>query len=247
MKYKVTLENFEGPFDLLFHLIEKSKVDIYDISIAEITNQYIDYIKKMEELDLEITSEFLIMSATLLEIKSKTLLPKEEDEGVQLEMDEVDPREQLINKLLEYKKYKDVAQKFKLNEEKQKNVYYKHKEEIDQFIDTEEPVLEGIQLQDLIKAFDKVLIKANKKTTINNIREIQREEISIDDCMNQISKTIEKQNTTQFHQLFSNEITKTKIVVLFLALLELIKLKKVIIKQENNFDSIIIKKNNNLS
>ena len=124
MEYKIILESFEGPMDLLIHLIDKAEIDIYDIPINEITEQYIKYITKMEELDLEVTSEFLVMAATLLEIKSRMLLPpiKKETDGDQLEMEEIDPRLELVRRLVEYKKYKHVSKELQSLEETQKKI-----------------------------------------------------------------------------------------------------------------------------
>lgn len=157
MAYNIKLEAFEGPFDLLFHLIEKNEIDLYDIPINEVTDQYIHYIKTMEELDLDVTSEFLVMAATLLEIKSKLLLPVEVVENEQLEFEEVDPRNELVRKLLEYKKYKLAAEVFKEKESLLSKLYFKPREEL--IFDTEEKdfTVDELELPDLMKALERVL------------------------------------------------------------------------------------------
>ncbi|MTI67811.1 MAG: segregation/condensation protein A [Firmicutes bacterium] len=242
MKYTVVLESFEGPFDLLYHLIEKSEVDIYDIPISDIADQYINYLEKMEELDLDITSEFLVMAATLLEIKSKMLLPKEKNEGEQLEFEETDPREELVRRLIEYKKYKIAAEKLKEKELIHSKVFYKPKEEIEHFYESKDDILEGLELSDLVKALDKV-IKKNKTSNENfNMKNIEREEITIEQAMNSILGLISENDKIEFDDLFINKVNRSNIVVTFLALLELIKLENITIVQTNNFGNIIIKK-----
>lgn len=241
MKYNVVLETFEGPFDLLFHLIEKNEVDIYDIPIAQITDQYIDYLETMKVLDLEITSEFLVMAATLLEIKSKMLLP-EKNKGEQLEIEEEDPRQELIRRLIEYKKYKDAAENLKIKEEIQSRVFFKPQEELEQFSYKEEQlVLEGIKLIDLVSAFNKVIKKKNLNVKEKiNIKEIKRDEVTIEESMEKIKRYINARKKVKFDELFEEDKTRTSIVVTFLAILELIKLKVITLKQEKNFGDIII-------
>lgn len=242
MKYTITLDSFEGPFDLLYHLIEKSELDIYDIPIAEIAEQYIQYISHMEELDLEITSEFLLMAATLLEVKSKMLLPNIKVEGEQMEMEEVDPREELIRRLIEYKKYKNAAEELKMRQEVYGKVFYKPKEEIEISDEDDIKSLEGLELSDLIKAFDNIIQKKSKENNKNKFHEIKREEISIEEAMNMILRKLENRNQIKFEELFQSRVTRSSIVTIFIAILELIKLKKIIIYQNNNFSNIKLRK-----
>jgi segregation and condensation protein A len=241
MEYKIILESFEGPMDLLLHLIEKAQIDIYDIPINEITEQYIDYITKMEELDLEITSEFLVMASTLLEIKSKMLLPNtNKEEGIeQLEMEEVDPRLELVRRLVEYKKYKYASQKLRSFEEIQKKVYYKPKEEISSFID-EDNELEEMDLKELVKALKNLLIKNKKHKNPIDINEIQKEEYTLDECIGKIKEELKEKEKIKFSNLFEANWDRKKIVVTFLSLLELIRMKYITIYQEDNFSDIII-------
>ena len=131
MDYKIMLDAFEGPMDLLLHLIDKAEIDIYDIPISHIAEQFLDYIRHMEDINLGVTAEFLVMAATLLEIKSKMLLPnKSTSDNIQIEMEEIDPRAELVRRLVEYKKYKNAAEELRLFEILQSKVYYKPKEDL---------------------------------------------------------------------------------------------------------------------
>ena len=241
MEYKVVLDSFEGPMDLLLHLIDKAQIDIYDIPINEITEQYIEYITKMEELDLEVTGEFLVMAATLLEIKSKMLLPKTENESYneQLELEEADPRLDLVRRLLEYKKYKSVSQELQEYEEVQKKVYYKPKEDLSYFIE-EDDELEEMDLSELVKALNNLIIKNQKNQNIIDLNEIQKEEYTLDESIENIKKELEEKEVIKFSHLFDTSSNRKEIVVTFLSLLELIRMKYITIYQEDNFSDIII-------
>lgn len=244
MEYKIILESFEGPMDLLLHLIDKAEIDIYDIPINEITEQYIEYIKKMDQLDLDITSEFLLMAATLLEIKSKMLLPSmKTSEDKQLEIEEIDPRIELVKRLVEYKKYKHVSQELQLYEQVQKKVYYKPKEDLSNFEGEEE--IEEMDLDKLVSALNKLLEK-NQNTQISiDIDEIQKEEYTLDESMEKIKVKLEENKQITFSSLFHENSNKKEIVVTFLSILELIRTKYITIAQEDNFSEIIINKRGN--
>lgn len=241
MKYTITLESFEGPFDLLYHLIEKSEVDIYDISIAEIAEQYMKFLSKMKELDLEVTSEFIVMAATLLEIKSKMLLPKDKSSEQQMEMEGVDPREELIERLINYRKYKNAANDLKSRFDIYGKVFYKPKEEIE-LNEEKDITIDGIELKDLVKAFDKIV--KNNKFESNDLKfhEVKREEMSIEEAMKSVELKLEKVDKIKFTQLFEDELTRSSVVAVFISILELLKLKKIIIVQDNNFTDIRIMK-----
>lgn len=243
MEYKVILEAFEGPLDLLMHLIEKEKVDIYDIPIAKITDQYIEYIQSMQNIDLNLTSEFLVMAATLLEIKSKMLLPKSNREDEQLEMEEVDPREELVRRLVEYKKFKAAAESLRAKSDTQSKIFFKQKEELEEFMEQDSFELEKIDFKELFLAYVNILNKAQKDINEINLTEIQRDELTIEDCMDDIENVIRQKKKVKFDELFNEGITKNKIVVIFLSILELIKLKRIKVVQERNFGDIIIKSN----
>ncbi len=241
MEYKIVLESFEGPMDLLLHLIDEAEIDIYDIPINEITEQYIDYITKMEEMDLEVTSEFLVMASTLLEIKSKMLLPQvDKNDGEQLEMEEADPRLELVKRLVEYKKFKYASRELRNYEEIQKKVFYKPKEDLSIFTKEEEE-LEQIDIDELVKAFNNILAKSKGKEPLVDIDKIQREEYTLDECMEKIKRKLKYNGKIDFQHLFDNECSRQEIVVTFLSLLELIRMRYVVVYQEENFSDIIIK------
>lgn len=241
MEYKVTIDVFEGPMDLLLHLIEKSQIDIYEISINEITEQYLDYLAKMEDLDLEITSEFLVMAATLLEIKSKLLLPKSKDEGdiKQLKMEQVDPRLDLIRNLVEYKKYKYASNKLRDYEKKQSKIYYKPKEDLLEFTNEDDDLIE-MDLDKLISVFKKMVMKSNSKVINYDFNIVKKDNYTVEKCIEIIKKKLEDKRTIKFYDLFDSNATKSEIISIFLALLELVKNKDIIIYQRRNFDQIYI-------
>ncbi|MFT9495584.1 segregation and condensation protein A [Anaerosolibacter sp.] len=243
MTYNVKLETFEGPFDLLYHLIEKAEVDIYNIPIAQITDQYIQYIQDMQKFDLEVTSEFLVMAATLIEIKSKMLLPNKHEEQLVIAIDEIDPRQDLIARLIEYKKYKTAAEEFKKREDVFKKIFYKSQEQLDQYIKYDDIELVEMDLNTLISAFNKLLEKRKNHSKLQAyVDEIQRDEVTIEDKISQIQQYLEIHHAVDFHHLFSDSCSKSEIVVTFLALLELIKLNYLTVQQSRIFDKIIIKK-----
>jgi len=242
MEYKVILETFEGPLDLLLYLVDKSQIDIYEIPINEITDQYMDYLKKMGELDLEITGEFLVMAATLLEIKSRMLLPsKDKSSDVQqLEIEEADPRNELVRKLVEYKKYKLAAEKLGNLEMIQSKVYCKPKEDF-AFFSSKNDKLEEMSIEQLIKAYKKLAKKATKKA-VTNVVQIEQEEYSIKKCIMKIKDILRLKRRINFSQLFNKKPTRREVVSTFLSLLELIKDKYITVYQKNNFEDILISK-----
>ncbi|QEK13621.1 segregation/condensation protein A [Crassaminicella thermophila] len=244
MSYNVKLEVFEGPFDLLFHLIEKAKVDIYNIPIADIAEQYIQHIENMKKFDLEITSEFLVMASTLIEIKSKMLLPNKQEQQLEMDIVEEDPRQDLVKRLIEYKKFKNAAIEFKKREEIYTKIFYKDPEQLDQFVKYDKNELVDLDIKDLLDAFNR-LLKKRKRINKNRIHitEIKRDAITIEDKIEQIKKIISKNTLLDFDQLFINSSDRSEVVVTFLALLELIKLKLIIVQQNKIFGNIIIKRN----
>lgn len=244
MSYNIKINNFEGPFDLLFHLIEKEEMDIYDIPISQITIQYLEHIKKMETLDLEIASEFLLMAATLLEIKSKMLLPKPEKINKQADSLEVeDPRAQLVQRLLEYKKFKELAFELKQREKKQEGIYYR-KHYLEEYYDLKNYPIKDLSVNDLINSLEKVLSKELEKKSYHKVA---KERISIKDKMVQLYKKLIIVKKLVFNKLFSQTASKLEVIVTFLAVLELAKLRKVIIVQKKIFDNIFIYKNDSIN
>lgn len=243
MEYKIVIDEFEGPMDLLLHLIDRAEIDIYDIPITKISEQFIQYIRNMEELNLDIASDFLLMVATLLEIKSKMLLPKEEKvEGYQLEMEEVDPREELVRRIVEYKKYKEAARELKEYENLYSKMYLKPREEI--FFDREDEIeLKGLNIDDLIKSFNKVIKGKREKAFTLDISEIQREEYTLEKCIDIIKCDLEIKNSMKFSDLFDMENTsKAEIITYFLSILELITLKYIGVRQNDDFSDLFIYK-----
>ncbi|SHK05996.1 segregation and condensation protein A [Tepidibacter formicigenes] len=231
MGYNITLKAYEGPLDLLYDLIIKNKIDIYDISIFEITDQYLKYLKKMEKMDLEITSDFIIMACKLLETKSKYLLYKKNEE------EEDDPRKELMHKLVEYKKFKNVAQFLKDKMYCGEGIFHRKKEEI---YFEEKLDLSNLNIEMLINFLPNIIKETKVKD--NKLEKVyKRETISLEEQINYVRHEIDKKGTLLFKELVKSE-NKEEIIVTFLSILELIKNKEVIIKQENFFSDIIVKK-----
>jgi len=238
MSIKVKLEKFEGPLDLLLHLIEKAEVDIYDIPIAEITYQYLEYLELIQEMDMEAASEFIVMAATLVEIKSKMLLPKpkkEDNSDI-----EIDPREELVQKLIEYKKYKEFTLLLRDKIQIYEKVFYKSPEPIEDYI-SDFTSITGVSVELLAKTLKDIMQKNTKKTK-KVYRQIYRDVFTIDDKIKEITKLLVTRQTFYFEELFKDSIDKYEIIVTFLAILEMVKRKLVIVEQEINFDKILIKR-----
>lgn len=237
-KYAIKIDNFEGPLDLLCHLIDKNKMNIYDIQISEITDQYIKYLDEMEELNLEIASEFLVMASTLLYLKSKNLIPKQnEDEEEEL------TEEELIRQIIEYKKYKEISKKIRENYDTYSNRYFKQPEKIvlpDQEI--EEEFEEGI----ISKIYADLLERTSTKMNQNakNIEKIAiTETYTVANKVKEIYKALIKQKKFVFNKLFSiKKRNKQEVVTAFTGLLELSRRSKVITKQEKQFGDITVEK-----
>ncbi|MDD3224921.1 MAG: segregation/condensation protein A [Clostridium sp.] len=244
MPLNIVLDNFEGPFDLLLHLIKKNQMDIYNIKIHDITSQYLENINAMKELDLEVASEFIVMAAMLLEIKSKMLLPKEkkkEEEG------EEDPRLELVSKLLEYKKYKFIASKLSKRENEIGIVFTKKPEIIDDLKEENKDVnslLKGITMLELFNLYDKLISVYNSKMNNSNVmqKEIPIDKYKIEDKMVQILEDFKYRDRLYFSKITKKCKSKMEIVVSFLALLELTKLKEVKVLQQSNFREIFIER-----
>ena len=234
MEYALNIDSFQGPLDLLLHLIKESKMDIFDLKIEEITNQYLDYINKMEEMNLNIASSYLVMSAELLEIKSKMLLPHHQDDE---EEQEEDPRESLVNRLIEYQRYKDLTSEFKNLEEERQMIYTKMPENIKEYLGEDQVINGGeVTLDDLLLAFQKFLERQKLKQPLNT--KVTSKEISVEYRRKSIRKILKAKKRVNFMELF-DVVTREYVVVTFLAILEMARAKELLIKQENNFDEII--------
>lgn len=242
MELTVKLQVFEGPLDLLLHLLEKNKVNIYDIPIVEITNQYLAYISEMKRQDLNIMSEFLVMAATLIDIKSKMLLPKEETEE-----EEEDPRAELVQKLLEYKMYKCMSYELKDRQIEAERVLFKVPTIPEEVRKYEEPVnveelVSDITLKKLNAIFKSIMKKQVDK--IDPIRsqfgKIEKEEVSLEERMEYLEHYAMLHRNFSFRGLLEAQSSKMEVIVTFLAILELMKTGKIFISQENIFDDILI-------
>lgn len=240
MQLNIKTLNFEGPFDLLLHLIKKNEMDIYDIKIYEITKQYLEYIDLLKEMDLDVTSEFIVIAATLIEIKSKMLLPKEKKtEEVE---NEEDPRKELVAKLLEYKKYKVVSEYLK---DREVGLMFGKKAEI---ILEPEPeikdILKNISMLQLYNTYNELMDrfrnKLNKENIINKI--IPLDAYKVEDKMIYLKEALLSHSKIKFSLLTKNYNSKIEIVVTFLAMLELIKLREVKVIQYENFNEIYLER-----
>ncbi len=243
MAISYKLEKFEGPLDLLLHLIDKNKVDIYDIPIVEITRQYLEYVNQMEREDLNIVSDFLVMAATLLDIKSRMLLPAKEDE----EGEEEDPRAELVARLLEYKRYKMMAQELLDLEEDAQGILFKPPTVPKEVAQYEPPVdldqlLDGLTLAKLQRIFEGVMKRQEDK--VDPIRSsfgtIKKEPVSLEERVMDVLRFARKKRRFSFRQMLTRQGDKLEIVVTFLAVLELMKVGKLSLTQEHTFDDMEI-------
>lgn len=242
------LESFEGPLDLLLHLIDKAEIDIQDISISDITDQYIEYLEAMQELELDVTSEFLVMAATLLAMKSRQLLPKPpvtDEPWISLDDEEgEDPREELIRKLIEYRKFKAIATQLREQEYERSLVYTRDPADLSPFVpDVKESLPPGLHVDDLVRAFAKAMRRVAGR---NRIAAIQRDEISIKDRIREIVDALKARaeedgkGQVLFSQLMGDQFDRQEVVVTFLAILELMKRRIIACFQNQLFDEIVL-------
>lgn len=236
MDYSIKINEFEGPLDLLLHLIKQSNIDIIDIEINEITKQYLDYINKMEELNINVAASYLVMAAELMEIKSKSLLPINEEENED-EEDEAVSKEKLINKLIEYQKYKDMVGTFKDMEAERQNIYVKSPEKISNYVDNKIINNNDTTVDDLVNAFKKFLERIDKEKPITT--KITSKEYSIKERKKSIRNILKERKKVLFTELFEKKETSF-IVVTFLSILEMVKEKEITIRQDANFKDITI-------
>ena len=232
MNYKIKLEIFEGPLDLLLYLIKKDHLNIYDIPIAQVTTQYMQYLELMQLLDLDIAGEFLVIAATLMQIKSKILLPV--DEIITEQQEEDDPKEELLKKLLEYKKFKQAAVFFESKENVQRNIFKRPNSHFE--AQGKEEVFFETNLFDLLNAFSKALKNMPKDV----FREVLRDEFSIEGKIHDLLHILLKKIKISLDELFRAAKNKTEIIATFLAVLELIRQKEIIITQTGLFKEIFV-------
>lgn len=234
MEYKFTINDFEGPLDLLLHLIKKSNINIFDINIVDITEQYLNFINSKENLNLNIASEYLIMATELMEIKSRTLLPNKEQND---EIEEIDPKENLINKLIEYNKYKGIIPQLQELEIERNKIYTRNPENFDE-LKNEIITNESSDLQLLIDAFNKFINTKKLNQPLNTT--IAKKEYSIAKRNIEIKNILKIKKNINFLELF-DIITKEYVVITFLSILDLAKKNEIIIEQDKNFNNILLK------
>lgn len=234
MEYKVTINDFEGPMDLLLHLVKSQNIDIIDLNVEEITEQYLGYIKEAEELNLDIASEYLTLAAELIEIKSSSLLPKKE---VLEDEYEEDPRERLIQRLIEYQKYKEVIPTLKEMEEERKNYFSKSPNNLKEFQDNTNINYGDLNLDILMNAFQKFLERKQEEKPLNT--KITKKEYSISVRSREIKDVLVKKKKVSFDELFEI-VTKDYVVVTFLSILSMAKKGELLITQEDNFSNITL-------
>lgn len=234
MEYKVTINDFEGPMDLLLHLVKSQNIDIIDLNVEEITEQYLGYIKEAEKLNLDIASEYLTLAAELIEIKSSSLLPKKEV----LEDDyEEDPRERLIQRLIEYQKYKEIIPSLKELEEERKNYFSKSPNNLKEFQDDIEINYGDLNLDVLMNAFQKFLERKQEEKPLNT--KITKKEYSISVRSREIKEVLREKKNVSFDELFEI-VTKDYVVVTFLSILSMAKKGELLITQKDNFSDITL-------
>lgn len=250
MAIPVKVPAFEGPLDLLLHLIDKNKIDIYDIPIALITDQYMEYLRKMDEQDMNVTSEFLVMAATLIDIKCKMLLPRLSTE----EEDEEDPREELVRRLLEHKEYKAISEKLAAKAERAGDLVVRPEllpDEVKKYRPKAEPedLLGGVSLDMLRDVFEEVLRRQEerKDPIRSQFGKIEKEEVSVPEKIDYVETVVRRRKTCSFRQLLEKQHSKVQVIVTFLAVLELMKMGRITIEQEETFGEITIEEKEGVS
>lgn len=233
----ILIGDFEGPLDLLLHLIKKSKMEIFDVEISDITNKYLKYIEDMTNMNLDIASEYLVMAAELIEMKSKKLLPNKNDNDEE-EIEE-NPEEELKRRLYEYKKYKESLDKFRNLEENRSYYYTKAPESLKNYSEEKIENDGSVGIEDLLDAFKKLLERQEHNKPLNT--KIARKELSVKDRVVKIRNILKERKRVNFIELF-DDFSKPYVVVTFLSVLEMAKNKEVILKQDNNFSDIYLER-----
>ncbi len=245
MSYEVKIDAFEGPIDLLLHLVEKEEMEIKEVKLAEITEQYLDYLSTMQELDLDVASEFLVMATQLMEMKVQVLLPGGEKTDTKSE--DTNPREKLIHQLLEYKKYKSLASKLQQFEQQQKQSYTRNVAPLLSELEfPDHNPLENVEVDDFVEAFQTAFAdyqqrKQEEETAAESepqLTHLRPEDVTVEEQQAYLRQRVNKQQTITFNNIFSDLQTKIEIIVTFMALLELIKQQEVRVEQEANFAQI---------
>ena len=232
--YNINLNSFEGPLDLLLFFIKRDELDIYDIPIHNITTEFMEYLSLLERLDLEVAGDFILMASTLMQIKAKMLLPKEKDEKGEV----IDPRMDLVNALLEYKRYKEMSEELSIQESQERRIKYRGNFIGDEKRDPDEldALLKNISVFDLIKAFKSALEKKPDEPVHN----VEMFNVTIEEQMTDVLNKTDFGKEVTFTELINGMIEKLRIVVTFIALLELIKMGKIGLKESTEFNNFII-------
>ncbi len=236
MAYNFVVSDFEGPLDLLLHLVKESKMDIYEINIHDIINQYLDFIHSLEEKNIDVASEYLVMAAELIHLKSKLLVNRKDEENVEDEF-AFSSEEDLRNRLIEYEKYKKITKDFQELEEKRSEVYTKLPEVISEYLDESEFPKGEFDITDLFNAYMLFIERQKNAKPLNT--KITKREISVDEKIKDIRNILTKRKKVNFMELFT-EFTKENIVVTFLSILEMSKNNEISLTQESSFSPIII-------
>ena len=239
MNIEFRIHDFEGPLDLLLHLIKESKMDIMNIEMESITNQYLAFLEQQEKMNLEVSSEYLVLAAELLEIKSKLLLPNQKVDEEELEED---PREELVERLLEYQAYKDITKVLQEKEQIRKDIHTKTPENYLQYLEEDKEIHADVTLDDLIEAFVKYYQRKKQNKPLQT--KVTESEISVSSRCYDIRRMLKKKKKVSFFELFPIS-TKEYIVVTFLAILEMAKKQELKITQKNSFDDIVCEVVNN--
>lgn len=238
MEYKVRLEVFEGPLDLLLFLIKRDEVDIYDVSIERITQQYLEYMEAFQVLNIELAGEFIVMAANLLYIKSRMLLPKDQQMAEE-DAEEEDPRWELIRQLIEYKKFKEAASQLRSREALREQLFPRLPAAVEAAVE-ENLLVEEVGIFDLINAFQKVLKRLDAKK--EDLREIFEENFTVSEKIDYLLRVTESEVSMRFEECFAEAASRAEVVVTFLAMLELIRLKQLRVRQDNQFGEIWIER-----
>jgi segregation and condensation protein A len=238
-EYKVQFEVFEGPLDLLLHLIKQDEVDIYEVNLTTLATQFIAHIDLMREFDLEIAGEFLVMASTLMYIKSRELLPVEQQAVVEGEDEGEDPRWELIRQLVEYKKFKDAAAQLQTLEARQENIFPRLPGKLE-FENSAAPAKPEVGIFDLLNAVNSILKRFAEKTS--GTREIFEDKWTVSEKIESILKIVSERGGVRFAELFESAASRAEVICTFLALLELIRLKQLVCAQTEAFDEIEIRR-----
>lgn len=240
MSYKIKLDIFEGPFDLLVYLIENARMSVYDIQVSEITDQYIRYIENMKALDVNVATEFMVLAAALIEIKSKMLLPRMKADGEEVLED--DPRTELVQKILEYKRFKSAAELLELQEEQNQHIFEKPKEDLAPFTKEADEYL-NLDLSQFVKAFHLFLMKKKRLEEIKrNYARVERQKITIESKIEYIRNLFrsKERKKLSFKELLTPESNRYEIVLTFVSMLEMIRQKTITVRQNVNFGEIYL-------